>query len=101
MSLFKNRIKEYTKSTEDEILRLEKSVEDNPEMDFQTKDATFTKVDKLSSSQRAKSLRAYQTEMLKIWEEMPMYFDTSSETGFGRQELLNFIEGANESFYDS
>ncbi|MEO0404472.1 MAG: ribosome biogenesis GTP-binding protein YihA/YsxC [Bacteroidota bacterium] len=61
----------------------------------------FTKVDKLSSSQRAKSLRAYQTAMLKIWEEMPTHFDTSSETRLGRQELLNFIEGANESFYDS
>ena len=60
----------------------------------------FTKVDKLSSSQRSKAMKAYQKEMLKVWEEMPMTFDTSSETGFGRQELLEFIEGANQSFYD-
>jgi len=44
---FKNKIKEYTKSTEDEISKLEQSVEDNPEMDFHTKEATFAKVDKL------------------------------------------------------
>ena len=60
----------------------------------------FTKVDKLSSSQRSKAMKAYQKEMLKTWEEMPMTFDTSSETGLGRQELLNFIEEASQSYYD-
>ena len=44
---FKKRIKDYTQATEDEIVSLEKSVEDNPEMDFHTKEATFSKVDKL------------------------------------------------------
>jgi len=44
---FKNRIAEYTKGTENEIADLEKSVEDNPEMDIHTKEATFSKVDKL------------------------------------------------------
>ena len=44
---FKNRIKEYTKTTEDEISSLEKSIEDNPQMDFHNKEAIYAKIDKL------------------------------------------------------
>ena len=44
---FKNKIKESTKSLEEEIKTLEESVEKNPSMDFQEKDAIYTKIDKL------------------------------------------------------
>ena len=44
---FKAKINERTKSLEDEILALNKQVEDNPGMDFQEKDKIYTKVDKL------------------------------------------------------
>jgi len=44
---FKNKIKEGTKALEDEIKSLEEKVENNPQMDFQEKDAIYTKVDKL------------------------------------------------------
>jgi preprotein translocase subunit SecA len=44
---FQEKIKAHTKSLEDEIKALEKQVDDNPGMDFQEKDAIYTKVDKL------------------------------------------------------
>lgn len=44
---FKAIIKEHTKKLEDEIRELNQKVEDNPGMDFQEKDAIYTKVDKI------------------------------------------------------
>ena len=37
----------------------------------------------------------YKKELLKQWEELPPIFTTSSETGHGREELLNYIEELN------
>lgn len=52
----------------------------------------FTKVDKLSKTQLVNNIEAYKTEILKNWEEMPMYFESSSEKGIGKEEILGFIE---------
>ena len=52
----------------------------------------FTKIDKISSSQLQKNLAVYKKEMLKFWEEMPPVFTTSSESKFGQEKLLNYIE---------
>lgn len=56
----------------------------------------FTKIDKLSSSGLQKSLAVYKKEMLKYWAEMPPLFTTSSESKFGREKLLNYIDQINE-----
>ncbi len=55
----------------------------------------FTKVDKLSKGAAAKNIDAYKSELLKQWEELPPIFVTSSETGQGREELLDYIEELN------
>jgi GTP-binding protein len=52
----------------------------------------FTKIDKLSSSALQKNLAAYKKEMLKQWEEMPPVFTTSSESSFGKEPLLQYID---------
>jgi GTP-binding protein len=52
----------------------------------------FTKIDKLSSSALAKNLTKYKKEMLKYWEEMPPVFTTSSESAFGKEKILNYID---------
>ena len=52
----------------------------------------FTKIDKLSSTALQKNLAKYKKEMLKFWEELPPVFTTSSESGFGKESLLNYIE---------
>lgn len=44
---FKAKIAEGTRSLENEIADLEKQIADNPAMDFQDKDAIYTKIDKL------------------------------------------------------
>lgn len=58
----------------------------------------FTKIDKMSSTQLQKNLKAYRNKMLKQWEEMPKTFITSSESGVGRDELLNYIDEMNGLF---
>ena len=52
----------------------------------------FTKTDKLSSSTLQKNLTGYKKEILKFWDELPPVFVTSSESKFGREPLLNYID---------
>jgi GTP-binding protein len=52
----------------------------------------FTKIDKLSSSALSKNLAKYKREMLKYWAELPPVFTTSSESAFGKEKILNYIE---------
>lgn len=56
----------------------------------------FTKIDKLSSTALQKNLAKYKKEMLKYWEALPPVFTTSSESKFGREKILNYIERINE-----
>jgi GTP-binding protein len=52
----------------------------------------FTKIDKLSSNQLNKNLTRYKKEMLKTWAQLPPVFVTSSESRFGREQVLGYIE---------
>jgi GTP-binding protein len=52
----------------------------------------FTKIDKLSSSELQKNLALYKKEMLKYWDELPPVFTTSSESKFGQEKILNYID---------
>ncbi len=55
----------------------------------------FTKIDKLSSSALQKNLAKYKKEMLKYWEALPPLFTSSSESAFGKEKILNYIETIN------
>lgn len=55
----------------------------------------FTKTDKLSKSASAKNIRDYCDKLLETWHELPPVFVTSSQTGVGRDELLDYIEQLN------
>ena len=58
----------------------------------------FTKADKLSKSNINKNVAFYQKKLLAdVWEEMPPYFVTSSETGLGKENLLEYIEQINQT----
>jgi GTP-binding protein len=61
----------------------------------------FTKIDKLSSSALQKNLAAYKKEMLKYWEALPPVFTTSSESHFGREKILNYIDQINFDWHES
>lgn len=55
----------------------------------------FTKIDKISSTALQKNLAKYKKEMKKFWDEIPPVFTTSSESGFGREKILNYIDNIN------
>lgn len=51
----------------------------------------FTKIDKLKSNQLNKNLKIYNTKMLETWNELPMQFASSAESGAGKAEILSYI----------
>ncbi len=58
----------------------------------------FTKADKLSKAKIDKNVAAYRKKLLaEAWEEMPPYFVTSSESGLGKENLLEYIEQINQT----
>jgi len=52
----------------------------------------FTKTDKQTRNKTEKSIAQFRKALLKTWEETPLLFSTSAETGIGRDELLNYID---------
>lgn len=58
----------------------------------------FTKIDKITSSILNKNMKKYSSKMLEQWENLPQTFHTSSETRFGCDEILRFIEKTNEQY---
>lgn len=58
----------------------------------------FTKVDKLKPNALQRNIEIYNSAMREIWEELPPQFISSSETGEGRIEILEFIEQTNALF---
>lgn len=61
----------------------------------------FTKGDKLGPNTLKAKVEAYKKSLLKHWEELPPVFVTSSETGMGRDELLDYIEGLNKMYHSN
>ncbi len=59
---------------------------------------TFTKADKLSGPAADKNIAAYKRKLSETWEELPPVIVTSSATGRGREELLDYIEKTNKLF---
>lgn len=58
----------------------------------------FTKADKLKKNQLINNIEAYKTQLLEEWEELPTMFVTSSESGLGKDDVLDFIEEYNKEF---
>nr|WP_252726792.1 ribosome biogenesis GTP-binding protein YihA/YsxC [Polaribacter vadi] len=56
----------------------------------------FTKSDKLPSSKLNKQITSYKKKLLQHWETLPTSFLTSSTSGLGRKEFLEFIDGVNK-----
>ncbi|ALW85975.1 GTP-binding protein [Hymenobacter sedentarius] len=58
----------------------------------------FTKTDKQSTAQTKALVTSYLQKMSEIWDELPRYFQTSAETGLGRDEVLDFIAEVNQQW---
>lgn len=52
----------------------------------------FTKTDKLSKNDLAKSVARYKKKLSELWDELPPITLTSAETKLGRDEILKQIE---------
>lgn len=56
----------------------------------------FTKADKTKIGERARNVQTFLNKLAEQWEELPPHFITSSETGMGRDEVLNYIDSINQ-----
>ncbi|MDA3816044.1 MAG: ribosome biogenesis GTP-binding protein YihA/YsxC [Prolixibacteraceae bacterium] len=56
----------------------------------------FTKVDKISGAEQKVYQDKYAEKMLETWAEVPLMFESSAETGLGRDDILSFIEEINK-----
>ena len=58
----------------------------------------FTKLDKLSKTERDKNITFYKSELNKEWEELPKLFYSSATKQIGTEEILSFVEETNKLF---
>lgn len=57
----------------------------------------FTKMDKLGKIIGGRHVAEYKKRLLETWEELPPIFETSSQDGRGRDEILAYIDKINHS----
>ena len=57
----------------------------------------FTKADKLSKTAAKNNVEHICKSLSEEWEELPPYFVTSSATGLGKDEVLDFIDDCNKT----
>ncbi len=50
----------------------------------------------LTNDHTHRNIRAFKELLAKDWEELPWCFETSSKTGGGRVELLNYVASLRE-----
>ena len=55
----------------------------------------FTKTDKLGSSKLNRQIEDYKKKLLPYWETLPLTFNTSASSSFGRKEFLDYIASVN------
>ncbi|HPF00467.1 MAG TPA: ribosome biogenesis GTP-binding protein YihA/YsxC [Bacteroidales bacterium] len=55
----------------------------------------FTKADKCSKNELKRNVDSVLKKISENWEELPAHVITSSETGAGIEDLLQFIDGVN------
>ena len=58
----------------------------------------FTKSDKLTRYELEKSINKYDSCMLENWETLPETFISSAVKGYGRDEILEYIENSINKF---
>lgn len=58
----------------------------------------FTKADKNKPGATLRHVTAFVNQLKETWEEVPPFFVTSSETGEGRELVLDYIDDLNKAF---
>ncbi|MEM6724911.1 MAG: ribosome biogenesis GTP-binding protein YihA/YsxC [Bacteroidota bacterium] len=60
----------------------------------------FTKADRKKTKDKEGQITAFNMALLETWETLPQQFMTSSTSGMGREEILEFIGSINKTFYE-
>ena len=60
----------------------------------------FTKGDKMGPNALAAQINKMKKQILELWEELPPTFVSSSESGMGREEILDYIGSVLETLKD-
>lgn len=58
----------------------------------------YTKTDRLKPDEVTHNIGLIQEELLQHWNELPQQFVTSASTGYGRDDILNFIDSVNANY---
>lgn len=58
----------------------------------------FTKTDKLSKNETQRNIQLFRNKLLQIYEDLPVFFQTSSLLGSGKEDILTFVEKTNPFF---
>lgn len=61
----------------------------------------YTKTDKTSSGKTMSTMQKMKNILSETWEELPLMMQSSAVSGFGKDEILNFIEEINQQYYSS
>ena len=61
----------------------------------------YTKTDKSTSGKTMSTMQKMKNVLSETWEELPLMMQSSAISGFGKEEILNFIEEINEQYYSS
>lgn len=56
----------------------------------------FTKADKPKRGELKRNVEKFLNTLRQEWDELPPYFVTSSDTGLGRNEFLQYVESINK-----
>ena len=61
----------------------------------------FTKTDKISSGKAMSNIQKMKNKLYDTWEELPLMIKSSSLTGLGKEQILDYIEGINEQYFNT
>ena len=61
----------------------------------------FTKADKISAGKAMSNIQKMKNRLYETWEELPLMVKSSSLSGLGKEQLLDYIEEINQQFYNT
>ena len=100
MASHRNLDKDYTKRTQDyNSYTLSPSKSKSKPKHLQKTKLNLSPINRTPKQTRElkMNLENYKKSLSEQWEELPPIFVTSSETGVGREEVLDYIESLNNN----
>ena len=61
----------------------------------------FTKADKVSNSKAMSNIQKMKNKLYETWDELPPMMKSSSVSGLGKDQILDYIEEINQQYYNT